>query len=133
MNSRLGALVILGLVSCTACDYKPLNQGKSLYNQNCLSCHMDNGEGLGALFPPLAHADYVLENADQLACIIRYGIEGELTVNGVKYDGEMNGDQQLSETEVSNIIHYILVDLNQQEDHPGIIEIREQLQNCKQD
>ncbi|MCO4807275.1 MAG: cytochrome c [Flavobacteriales bacterium] len=135
MRSRAGAILILAsvFIGGSGCDYKPRNQGKSLYNANCLSCHMDNGEGLEALFPPLANADYVLENADQLACIIRYGVKGELTVNGVKYDGEMAGNQQLSETEVSNIVHYIMVDLNHQESHPGITEIRAQLENCKED
>lgn len=122
----LGATLLLD-----ACDYKPRNQGKKLYEQECASCHMENGQGLGELIPPVANADYVVEHADELACIIRHGIAGHMMVNGIEYDGEMEGNTQLSDIEINNLIHYLLVDLNQQEEHFVISDIRAQLKACR--
>ncbi|MEZ4721134.1 MAG: cytochrome c [Flavobacteriales bacterium] len=115
-----------------SCDYKPKNQGRALYNANCQSCHMEQGQGLGQLYPPIRSSDYVLEHKTELACLIRFGIAGKLDVNGVQYDGEMNGYPRLTETEVSNLVHYILVELNAQENPYTIKEIREQLEECAQ-
>ncbi len=113
-----------------SCDYKPRNQGRVLYERECASCHMEEGQGLGELMPPVANSDYILANKEKLACIIRYGMEGAITVNGVAYEGEMEGNQQLTDVEVTNLVHYLLVDLNKQEDHFTLAEVREQLEPC---
>ena len=45
---------------------KPLEQsiadGKEIYNDFCVQCHLDNGEGVSGVFPPLAKSDYLLGN-----------------------------------------------------------------------
>jgi mono/diheme cytochrome c family protein len=119
------------LITITACDYKPKNQGKSLYLKHCQSCHMENGQGLGQLFPPVSNADYVNIHSDELACIIRYGLEGEITVNGVTYNEAMSGNRQLSDIEIANLTYYILKELNDIEKPYSIAEIRLQLDRCK--
>lgn len=122
---------MFGLIGLAiGCDYKPRNQGKVLYERKCQSCHMESGQGLRQLIPPVANADYVVENKEKLACIIRYGMSGPITVNGVEYEGEMAGDQQLTEVEINNLVHYILVDLNQQKEPFVISEVRKQLEGC---
>ena len=130
----MNRFVIVGLcvsMSCLGCDYKPRNQGKSLYNKHCQSCHMENGQGLGALMPPVANSDYVRDHSQELACLIRNGISGKITVNGVTYNSEMPGNRQLTEVEVNNLIHFLLVDFNNQESAYSLKEIKEQLQNCE--
>ncbi len=125
--------IALGLVSALishSCDYKPRNQGKTLYKQYCLSCHMDNGEGLGKLFPPIRNSDYLLQNPAELACLIRHGIEGEIIVNGVEYEGQMGGNLQLTDVEITNRIQYILVEMNAQEKAFTALEVKAQLGNC---
>lgn len=94
---------------------------------------MEQGQGLGELIPPVANADYVLENKDLLACIIRNGIEGKMLVNGVEYEGEMEGNLRLSDVEINNLVHYILVDLNDQKEYFDINEVRSQLDQCKKE
>jgi mono/diheme cytochrome c family protein len=91
---------------------------------------MESGQGLGELIPPVANADFVIENKDDLACIIRHGISGSIMVNGKRYEGEMAGNSQLSDVEINNLIHYILVDLNGQTSAFVISDIREQLREC---
>lgn len=130
---RVYSIILFGTASLMvfhACDYKPRNQGKRLYLDECASCHMESGQGLGELIPPIANADYVVENKENLACIIRHGIAGSMMVNGKQYDGEMAGNSQLSDIEINNLIHYILVDLNGQESTYVINDIRKQLKDC---
>ena len=127
------AWLSIGLVSALlvqSCDYNPRNQGKALYKKHCLSCHMDNGEGLGELFPPITKSDYLLQNQSELACLIRHGVEGKIMVNGLEYDGQMAGNRQLTEVEITNLVHYILVDLNEQEKAFTALEVKAQLENC---
>ncbi len=126
-----GIAATTAMASVVSCDYKPRNQGRVLYESECQSCHMENGQGLGELMPPLANADYVKENTEALACIIRYGMEGPVVVNGVEYNGQMPGNRQLSEIEIANLIHYLLEVLNEQENTMTINEVREQLKGCK--
>ena len=130
-NCLVAIALFVGMLG--ACDYAPRNQGRVLYERNCQSCHMEDGQGLGQLIPPVANADFVLEHRDELACIIRYGIEGPLEVNGVSYDGHMDGNRQLTDIEINNLVHYLLVDMNKQEDPYVITEVREQLSRCQND
>lgn len=68
---------------------------------------MTDGTGLEGNIPPLARADYLAKNPDKLACIIRYGLEEEIKVNGRTYNQPMAGISQLSDVEITNIINYI--------------------------
>ncbi len=81
--------------------------GKRLYNQNCANCHMQAGQGLAQLIPPLAQADYLISYRDSLPCIIRNGMRGEVMVNGITYNQPMPGNDQLSASEIAHIMDYI--------------------------
>jgi mono/diheme cytochrome c family protein len=132
MRLNLRHAVVASVLLLLGCDYKPRNQGRVLYEKECQSCHMENGQGLGKLIPPVAKSDYVVKHRDDLACLIRNGIAGEMTVNGQVYTGEMAGNSQLTEIEINNLVHYILVDLNDQKEPFQISEVRAQLERCKQ-
>jgi len=123
-------LPVLLLSTLFSCDYKPKNQGKALYLQHCQSCHMEQGQGLGKLMPPIANADFVKNNSAQLSCFIRNGLSEEIVVNGQSFNGNMLGYPQLTETEISNLVYYIMIELNQMEQGYNIKEIREQLEGC---
>ena len=89
------------------CEYQPYSQGKVLYDFHCANCHMQDGSGLRGLIPPLANADYLKNYQEDLACIMRYGLKGEILVNGKKYDTEMAGIPTLNDVQINNIINYI--------------------------
>jgi len=131
MRFNTRAAFVFTLMVLIGCDYKPRNQGRVLYEKECQSCHMENGQGLGKLIPPVANSGYVVNHREDLACLIRNGIEGEIIVNGQNYSGAMDGNSQLTEIEINNLVHYILVDLNQQKDPYQISEVRAQLERCK--
>lgn len=90
-----------------ACRQNPYRQGEILYLNFCANCHMEDGRGLAALYPPLAGSDYLTQKDGRLACLIRYGMEGPIEVNGTVYDMEMPGVEQLSPVEITNVINYI--------------------------
>ena len=75
-------------ISCSTRDPKFQQyfvQGQVLYEKHCSNCHQKNGQGLGRLYPPLALSDFLKNNVDKSMCIMKYGIQGEITVNGQSY------------------------------------------------
>ena len=90
---------------------KPLKQsildGGEIYQDFCLQCHLDNGKGVENAFPPLAKSDYLQNNIEASIRGIKYGLRGEITVNGNTYNGVMV-NQGLDEEEVADVMNYIL-------------------------
>ena len=66
-----------------------VERGKRIYMQNCSMCHQLEGQGLPAVFPPLAKADYLMADVDRAIRTVLHGRSGPITVNGQKYDGVM--------------------------------------------
>jgi nitrite reductase (NO-forming) len=113
-NLFFAAILIISFFTLAAWSQKPQfnldaskERGKEIYLRNCVSCHMEEGEGLSGIFPPLAKSDYLLSNKKRAIEQTLYGIKGEMTVNGVMYDGEMNGFDMTDE-ETSDVLNYIL-------------------------
>jgi mono/diheme cytochrome c family protein len=82
-------------------------EGRQLYLQHCANCHQEDGTGLGRLIPPLAGADYLLEDTERTVKIIKYGISGEMTVNNLDYNQPMPANPKLSPLEIAQITTYI--------------------------
>ncbi len=82
-------------------------QGKMLYEQFCANCHQNNGEGLGRLIPPLNQADYMLNDVGNTVKIIKYGLKGEIVVNGITYNQAMPGNPQLTDLEIAQLVTYL--------------------------
>lgn len=75
---------------------------------------------MGRLYPPLNKSDYMDQHFEEVICIMRNGVGGELLVNGKKYNKEMKGIPSLTELEIAEIATYIY---NSWEHQRGIIEI----------
>ena len=90
---------------------KPLDQsianGKDIYNDFCVQCHLDNGEGVSGVFPPLAKSDYLLNNIEMSIRGLKYGLSGPIVVNGEEYDGVMQ-NQGLDNLEIADVMNFIL-------------------------
>ena len=90
---------------------KPLKQsildGEEIYQDFCLQCHLDNGKGVENAFPPLAKSDYLQNNIEVSIQGVKYGLRGEITVNGKTYNGVMV-NQGLDEEEIADVMNYIL-------------------------
>jgi hypothetical protein len=68
---------------------------------------MEKGDGLQGLIPPIANSDYLLKNYPSLPCIIKYGLNDTIVVNGIIYENPMEGIPHLTDIQISNLINYI--------------------------
>ncbi|MBN8682985.1 MAG: cytochrome c [Chitinophagales bacterium] len=101
-----GVLLILSAILLAQCEENTYRIGERVYKANCANCHMDNGEGLGELIPPIANSDYLKNNRDKLACIVRYGLKDTIMVNGKQYSEQMAGIK-LEDVALVNLLNYI--------------------------
>jgi mono/diheme cytochrome c family protein len=106
--------------------------GEQLYKNHCSNCHKEDGSGLGKLIPPLAGADYMLEDVGRTLCLIKYGLEGEIIVNGQDYNQKMPANEKLTDIEIAQIATYIY---NSWGNTKGYVPVREAsvyLDECKE-
>jgi nitrite reductase (NO-forming) len=83
-----------------------IKRGKEVYTLNCQNCHMENGEGMEAVYPPVAKTDYV-QDVQKNIDIILSGQNGPITVNGKQYDGSMDPMKYLSDKEIADVLNYV--------------------------
>jgi mono/diheme cytochrome c family protein len=81
-------------------------RGKEVYASYCTTCHMENGEGIETVYPPIAKSDYLMADRNRSILQVMNGASGEMKVNGVVYNGEMVSFG-LSDEEVSDVVNYI--------------------------
>jgi nitrite reductase (NO-forming) len=63
--------------------------GGQVYGAICFACHQSDGKGLAGKVPPLAQSDFLAADTDRAIRVLLKGLSGDVTVNGVKYSGEM--------------------------------------------
>ncbi len=85
--------------------------GKKLFQVNCAACHLSDGKGVSAVFPPLVNSDFIKGKPDKAINAVVNGLSGELTVNGVKYNSVMP-KQALTDAEVAAVVNYIFKEMN---------------------
>lgn len=82
-----------------------VKNGQSVYESYCISCHMEDGNGIEGAFPSLVKTGN-LTDKNKLVKIILQGLRGPIVVRGTKYDAEMAGIS-MTDQEVSDVINYI--------------------------
>lgn len=81
--------------------------GSRLYIRYCQNCHMENGEGLGQLIPPLKDSDYLLNDIAAAGRTIKYGLTGPIKVSGIDYNQPMPANPNLTSLEIKELLVYI--------------------------
>lgn len=106
----IGASVCL---SISAFQQKPkfslpesINRGKDIYVAQCLTCHMEQGEGIEDVYPPLAKSDYLMADKKRSIEQVLYGAKGEMKVKGKTYNAEMSAFD-LNDQQASDVLNYI--------------------------
>ncbi|WP_298480507.1 cytochrome c [uncultured Maribacter sp.] len=84
-----------------------IERGKEVYSDFCVTCHLENGEGIPSTFPPLAKSDYLLNNRNKSIKGLKYGQQGEIIVNGLIYNNSMPA-LGLEDEEIADVMNYIL-------------------------
>ncbi len=81
--------------------------GAKVYNQYCYVCHQADGKGVPGAFPPLTNTEWVNGNVDTLISIVVKGRQGEMEVNGEKYNSVMTPHGFLTDEEIAGVITYV--------------------------
>lgn len=133
-KSPFGKLIWIGLLGLVPLAFlffsKSDNRSAILYQNSCANCHMNDGQGLKNLIPPLADADYLLKFEHKLPCIIKHGLKGEIVVNGKSYNQVMPSNESLSDIDIANLINYIRNEWGNSHSHIPLNQVKEALQKC---
>jgi nitrite reductase (NO-forming) len=82
-------------------------RGKSIFMQTCFVCHQMEGQGIPGQIPPLAKSDYLMEDKERSIRIVLQGLTGEVEVDGKKYNGVMTPLNNLSDSEIANVLTFV--------------------------
>jgi mono/diheme cytochrome c family protein len=124
-------LLLLFLAGLLSCEQQTYQIGERLYKTNCANCHMDHGEGLGALIPPLAGSDYLGKHLNELPCAIRRGLKDTIVVNGKIYSEQMPPNGNLSDIQITNLLNYINSSWGNKQAPYELERVRELLKKCE--
>lgn len=105
--------------------------GKVLYETHCQNCHAADGSGLKNLYPALTDTLFLKENKTNLACIIKYGLNQKLTINGKTYEEKMPGNDRLSDIDVTQLLVYISNSFGNNLGSFDMQEVSKQLKSCR--
>lgn len=108
-----------------------LSSGKDIYKAKCQNCHGENGEGLGQLAPPLTDSVFLKNNRNRLACIIKNGLNEEITILGKTYKEKMPGFPELTDIEVAQVKVFITNSFGNNQGFSSYQQVAKDLVQCK--
>jgi mono/diheme cytochrome c family protein len=83
-----------------------LDAGRRLFGMVCLPCHQANGQGLPDRFPPLAASDFLNGDKQRAIQTLLDGRQGEITVNGRKFNGSMPR-LPFDDAQIASVLTYV--------------------------
>lgn len=82
--------------------------GKSLFADNCASCHGGNAKGIAGIFPPLVNSRWMSGDKSVPIRILLNGLRGKIEVSNQTYQGSMPSFRaRLSAAEIASILNYV--------------------------
>ncbi len=82
--------------------------GKKVYDEYCVTCHQKNGEGTPGVYPPLAKSDFLKKDRKGNIQNLLFGLEGEITVNGKKFNGVMpKVPEKYGDKDIAAVLTYV--------------------------
>jgi len=84
-----------------------IQRGQEVFNATCKNCHQQNGQGLPNIYPPLAQSDFLAKDAKRAIGIVVHGLNGEITVNGKKYNLDMPPQTQLTDQQITDVLNFV--------------------------
>ena len=94
--NKISIFISFGLLA--ACN--KLSEGESTYTYTCANCHMDDGQGVANLVPPIRPYKFISER-NQLICLMIAGSKDSSSQFG------MPSYQKMSNAQIANVLNYI--------------------------
>lgn len=123
-------IVFVSIGTLTQCDHTEYPSGKRYYDAYCGNCHMDDGRGLSKLIPSLEKSQYIINQQDELPCIIRNGIKSMVADSSSEVQLSMPAHPKLSEIEILNICNYVNNSWGNKQAQMSLQEIKAKLGVC---
>ena len=95
-NKRQEAIKLAELTTKDWSAEELIERGQEVYEKNCVSCHMAEGQGISGIFPALAGSEIALYDKDRHIEILMEGVQG----------AAMNSFDYLSEVDLAAVITY---------------------------
>lgn len=105
--------------------------GMLIYQQKCQNCHGAKGEGLSLLIPPLTDSAYLRANKANLACVVKFGLKGLITVNKKAYDDQMPAQTEAAPVHIAEVLTYINNSFGNKLGVTTTQQVNIDLNNCK--
>ncbi len=119
-------LILLFHFSCNS----PYTKGEQIYELHCANCHGKNGEGMRKLYPPI-NAELYSKYREDVACMVRYGINDSLKYNNITYSAEMPPNDILSDIDIVNIINFLDWKYTSDTPYNSLKDVKIKLASCK--
>lgn len=91
-----------------------VQRGKEVYSELCITCHLPSGKGVPGAFPPLNPSNWLTNKREESIHAVKYGLKGEIEVNGKPYNGVML-PLGLDDEEVADVMNYTIQTWNKGE------------------
>ncbi|MBZ0326445.1 MAG: c-type cytochrome [Altibacter sp.] len=102
------SFILLVSIACNDAELKAsIERGAVVYSESCIRCHMSEGIDTNERYPPLAGSNWLTEKRKETIHATKYGLRGEITVNGVQYKDIMI-PMGLTDEEVADVLNYIM-------------------------
>lgn len=83
-----------------------IESGKRLFAIICSTCHQPDGKGIPNQFPPLAQSDFLNYNKKMVIGILIRGRQGEIVVNGMKFNNSMPSFP-LNDEDIADVLTFV--------------------------
>lgn len=103
---RLFILLFPAAMVLAAPPADQMSRGEQIFVAKCALCHQINGVGVPPVYPPLAESDWIKVNRSRTIRVLCEGLEGEITVKGLRYANVMPA-QVLDDHEVADVLTYV--------------------------
>lgn len=82
-------------------------QGRQVYQQQCLTCHQADGQGLGGIYPTLRQTRWSEGDKGRLIRLVLHGMDGPVEVKGQTYDTLMQPLSYLTDEEIAAVLTFV--------------------------
>ena len=81
--------------------------GRRVYQQQCITCHQANGEGIGGIYPTLHETRWTEGDKGRLIRLVLHGMEGPVRIKGKTYDQRMQPLSYLTDEQIAAVLSYV--------------------------
>jgi mono/diheme cytochrome c family protein len=81
-------------------------RGAEVYALTCTACHQPDGQGTPGAFPPLDGSEWLVNDPELPIKIVLKGLQGPVTVKGVKFTSVMPPHNDLDDQKISDVLTF---------------------------